>query len=295
MARNHPPSRPQIAHRNPMHGPQPTHPSVLDPNRKSLLDMNLNLINGPWFLESRPWPLENLQPFDRQAYLDAIAAFPDVYIPDDFAMWILEWPERAVIRCLWPGLPFEQAYQPLGDIDLVQRRPGWNCLGMIPPTVRTVPLLEYILNSDGDLQGDDAGADLGTDDGIDADSNPDTNDVGRICTQIPVLLLFDEMQHSVEFLLLHSRERLRGFVVAGYDHIAALRQSRNFSVINEPSWPSWLLYLQDSVSQVEFYHQVKLGNYIRNHSAQIGSPPLLSSRFDSLPVWPSNSVPTTSL
>jgi hypothetical protein len=43
-------------------------------------------------------------------------------------MYILEWPERAVVDCMWPGIPYEWSPD-----DLEYRRPGWNLLANIPP------------------------------------------------------------------------------------------------------------------------------------------------------------------
>ncbi|KAJ7096065.1 hypothetical protein C8R44DRAFT_889793 [Mycena epipterygia] len=48
------------------------------------------------------------------------------YVPDDFHLWILEWPARAIMFCAWPGLP----EFPLGGVH--------NYLIRILPLVETV-------------------------------------------------------------------------------------------------------------------------------------------------------------
>ncbi|PPQ83853.1 hypothetical protein CVT25_000913 [Psilocybe cyanescens] len=63
------------------------------------------MIDTPHFLNSRRWTLDNLRPFDRQAYIDALLVqYPA--IPEEFRIWILEWPGHLAVACMWPGLPF---------------------------------------------------------------------------------------------------------------------------------------------------------------------------------------------
>ncbi|KAJ7154618.1 hypothetical protein C8R46DRAFT_440921 [Mycena filopes] len=108
----------------------------IHPTRLTLLRLYQQIVHDPLFLRTRPWTLENLRPFDRQAYIDALLAQHN-YIPDDFRFWILEWPARAAIACAWPGLP--DVYVPEGT-DEVERISGCNFLGRIPPLVHRVTL-----------------------------------------------------------------------------------------------------------------------------------------------------------
>ena len=74
------------------------------PLRQYFLDFYYRTIEFHTFLPTRPWVLENLTPFDRVAYISHLEAhFP--CIPEAFKLWILEWPARAVIGPVWPGLP----------------------------------------------------------------------------------------------------------------------------------------------------------------------------------------------
>ncbi|KAJ7619605.1 hypothetical protein FB45DRAFT_1062968 [Roridomyces roridus] len=71
------------------------------------------ILNNPLFrdLDSRPWLWENLRPFNRQAYLDHILAQHN-YIPEDFRLWILEWPNKATTWSLRV-----EGYNHLGRLD----------------------------------------------------------------------------------------------------------------------------------------------------------------------------------
>ena len=70
------------------------------------------------------------QPFDRQSYIATLRSQctgPEAEIPEDFEMYILEWPARMPIACMWPGLPFVDS-----QTDSIQRRFGINYLAPSP-------------------------------------------------------------------------------------------------------------------------------------------------------------------
>ncbi|PPQ92218.1 hypothetical protein CVT25_008992 [Psilocybe cyanescens] len=95
----------------------------LHPTRRRLLALYHKIINTPHFEKSLPWSLDNLEPFDRQAYIDSLLSqYPA--IPEEFCMWILEWPDRLVIASRWPGIQLSDC----GTNDY-QRRFGFNWLG----------------------------------------------------------------------------------------------------------------------------------------------------------------------
>ncbi|KAJ7074978.1 hypothetical protein B0H15DRAFT_1027342 [Mycena belliarum] len=108
----------------------------INPTRRALLALYRKIVHDPLFLPTRPWPLANLRPFDRQAYIDALLAQHD-HVPEDFRLWILEWPERAVIACSWPGLPDVFCREGADD---VERMEGFNFLGRIPPLLHKITL-----------------------------------------------------------------------------------------------------------------------------------------------------------
>ncbi|KAJ6465185.1 hypothetical protein C8R47DRAFT_938158, partial [Mycena vitilis] len=107
--------------------------SNLNSVRREFLEFYLHLIGHPIFMHGRPWLVQNLHSFDRQAYLDALLT-QHHYLPEHFCLWILEWPAQAAIACMWLGLPPEYHYK--GD-DFEIRR-GYNFFGRIPPVVHTV-------------------------------------------------------------------------------------------------------------------------------------------------------------
>jgi hypothetical protein len=76
----------------------------LDPTRRVLLDLYYKVIAAPSFLPSRALHATHLLPsFDREAYIqELVTKVP--FIPAEFEMWVLEWPAKAVIGGLWPGI-----------------------------------------------------------------------------------------------------------------------------------------------------------------------------------------------
>ncbi|PPQ92216.1 hypothetical protein CVT25_008993 [Psilocybe cyanescens] len=95
----------------------------IHPTRRRLLVLYHKIINIPHFEKSLTWSLDNLEPFDRQSYIDSLLSqYPAV--PEEFRMWILEWPDRLVIACRWPGVRLADC----GTTNC-QRRFGFNWLG----------------------------------------------------------------------------------------------------------------------------------------------------------------------
>ena len=75
------------------------------PARQSMFNLYFELVASPWFLKTRSWLLANLKPqFNRQLHINRLLTqYPS--LPEDFRLWVLEWPARAVIANIWPGLP----------------------------------------------------------------------------------------------------------------------------------------------------------------------------------------------
>ncbi|KAF5381265.1 hypothetical protein D9615_008417 [Tricholomella constricta] len=94
------------------------------PLRRKLLDLYLSIINSPWFPQTRPWVLENLQPFDREAYISTLLMQYN-RLPEAFMLWLLEWPALAVIGGIWPGLPLDHEEYKLTDEVEVFRGVNW--------------------------------------------------------------------------------------------------------------------------------------------------------------------------
>ncbi|KAF9069014.1 hypothetical protein BDP27DRAFT_1326292 [Rhodocollybia butyracea] len=103
--------------------------------RRDLYNLYMECINTPAFIESRSWITRFLKPFDRLAFIDAIYSQECPFIPEQFRLFILEWPEMAVIPHWWPGLPY---YYSLKEDALCEERVhavGCNSLARQPPIV----------------------------------------------------------------------------------------------------------------------------------------------------------------
>lgn len=77
--------------------------SHIPPARLRLLNLYLHLIQLPVFHATRKDTLQRLQPFDRERALRLISK-GGIELPEEFRLWILEWPERAAFAGIWPGL-----------------------------------------------------------------------------------------------------------------------------------------------------------------------------------------------
>jgi hypothetical protein len=106
--------------------------SDIHPVRRKLLHLYDQFLASPAFHVTRPIIEPHLTSFDRNAY---VSALPEA-TPEDFKMWLLEWPARAAIACLWPGL--DSKFNMSEDI-FASRRDKRNCL--VPePHVRNLDL-----------------------------------------------------------------------------------------------------------------------------------------------------------
>ncbi|CAA7260932.1 unnamed protein product [Cyclocybe aegerita] len=115
----------------------PRRPGDLNAIRRRLLALYDTVINSPDFYASRPWTIVHLEPFDREAYIAALESQHPA-IPSEFRLFILEWPERAAIRSIWPGLPLLNC-----KTNNIQRARGTNFIARRPP------LLSGLLFKDG--------------------------------------------------------------------------------------------------------------------------------------------------
>ncbi|KAJ7071413.1 hypothetical protein C8F01DRAFT_433170 [Mycena amicta] len=80
----------------------------VSPIRRSLYELYLDVIDSDGFLPSRQRVLSQLQPFDRKGYIAALRSQTHAFIPPEFELYILEWPEKAILYPIWPGLPLDQ-------------------------------------------------------------------------------------------------------------------------------------------------------------------------------------------
>ncbi|KAJ8495366.1 hypothetical protein ONZ45_g12906 [Pleurotus djamor] len=124
----------------------------IHPSRRALLDIYLHIIGEPWFLDSRPWVLQNLSEFNRRVYVNTLLQQHD-YLPDEFMIWVLEWPAKAVFGGIWPGLPthIHDLVGPIGPAGWLE---GWNLLNFSKPVVWTVNAVNDKVDLDFDLDPD---------------------------------------------------------------------------------------------------------------------------------------------
>jgi len=77
--------------------------STLSPARRALLDLYYDVIQMPYFLASREDVISALVPFDREAHIKSLEYRLNITFPDEFRLWILEWPSKAVFGMAWPA------------------------------------------------------------------------------------------------------------------------------------------------------------------------------------------------
>ncbi|TCD67490.1 hypothetical protein EIP91_012351 [Steccherinum ochraceum] len=82
--------------------------SFIYPARRTLLEFYYQVIKSPSFLESRKHLISQLRDLDREEYISTIESETNVPLPDEFRLWVLEWPLKAVPTWLWPGLDSAQ-------------------------------------------------------------------------------------------------------------------------------------------------------------------------------------------
>jgi hypothetical protein len=83
--------------------------NIILPARAKLLRLYLELHLYPSFIASRKHIVPHLTPFSRTQYLEDLQRQilnhnPKARVPEEFAIWILEWPDNAVISWAWPTL-----------------------------------------------------------------------------------------------------------------------------------------------------------------------------------------------
>lgn len=112
----------------------------IHPVRRELLDLYDTVITTPQFLNTRKLIEDHLRPFDREAYISSVEQH--FTLPEEFRIWILEWPARAVFDYLWPGL-CDNDFDMSGDLG---RPHGRCCLVQCSPSVQK--LAGYWLSED---------------------------------------------------------------------------------------------------------------------------------------------------
>ena len=121
---------------------QLTNAARLPFGRRPLLDLYLDAVNSPGFLQTRNDILPYLAPFDREMYLEGIENPYTESLPVEFRTWILEWPEKAIIGRVWPS--WSELPRKRHSEETAFKRLGKNYLHKVNYTLifKTIPLLK---------------------------------------------------------------------------------------------------------------------------------------------------------
>ncbi|KAL0952599.1 hypothetical protein HGRIS_006854 [Hohenbuehelia grisea] len=226
--------------------------SDINPIRRALLHFYLRIVHSPWFLVSRKWVAENNRSFDREDYMRTLRQYgPGCHIPEDFAMWILEWPARAVIRCQWPGLPDTLCRVPCNPLT---RCIGYNCLGTLPPTVRVVTYSEYV-------------------------NDEDENDDEQLFIDVPALAIWEEPRDVKIWLLLDGSDRFRGQILSTSADFNEFEGDKYHTNQFYNYKKNWLDYLEYQIGQADCVYEIH-ADYVER-PASFYEPGPLALDFDS--------------
>ncbi|KAJ8488526.1 hypothetical protein ONZ45_g13930 [Pleurotus djamor] len=225
----------------------------IHPSRRVFLDIYLHIIDEPWFLDSRPWVLQNLTKFDRQAYVDALLQQHD-YLPEEFTIWLLEWPAKAVFGGMWPGLP-THIHDLVGPIGPMGWLDGWNLLNFSKPIVWTVNAVNDQVDSDFDL-------------------DPEVNmNYTHFIKPFPGIPVMTENDVETVWVLLDEgthRDQVIETYITGHEF-------RSFTLNMEDTlFTSWGVFLRDKLGRLRHLH----------HLAHFGTLPVKSGH----PVPPSDPI-----
>lgn len=217
--------------------------SPLLPARRALLDLFLDITSNARYRNNKArltsdekselagCPKQD-KPFDRDEYVRLLLA-QHSYIPQEFLLWILEWPEEVVIGRLWPTLPATP--RPTADELMKTDRTainhwGSNMLGLRPPIL-------YAVSFDADTR----------------DGFPDGE-------AVPVLQIWRTSYTEKTLLVFHDSDYFRehgevyrvgeGFDVEPGIYLDHEVQARHF--VKPRGWISWLrLYFNELAFDME--------------------------------------------
>ncbi|KAJ8487213.1 hypothetical protein ONZ45_g14419 [Pleurotus djamor] len=199
----------------------------IHPTRRALLNVFKKLIKEPWFLESRPWVLGNLSPFNRRAYVDALLEQHD-YLPEEFKIWILEWPEKAAFGGIWPGLPHEIRDVAGPKVSVPWQK--WNFLDASKPIVWTINHIN--------------------EDGVDVNTGDEKDYLVEPLPGLPINL--EEINEGQATWLLLDKGRYRDQTIRTFSsEDEFLSIDINFNVV---LWKSWIDFLKNRLREVTSWY-----------------------------------------
>lgn len=119
------------------------------PGRRALLNLYLDAVESPQFQSARSTVLANLHSFDRDSYLNALTKL-GLSISEEFHLWVMEWPERAVLGWSWPGLDSDFF---MGDTEARPYGRNWLCADFVPAktSMVEVPVLSTDIDEEQEM------------------------------------------------------------------------------------------------------------------------------------------------
>jgi hypothetical protein len=150
--------------------------------------------------------------FDRQAFVDKLLRQYH-FLPEDFRLWILEWPEKAVVGGSWPGLP-RKRYQ--GEYaDGIHVRAGENWIAF--------PQISAIFLADG---------------------------VNKMVESMPALLVWQDQKAT--WLILDERRNLSGKVKFTSRFVPCVQILQDFDMIEgADGWIAYQMGIWEKMVEME--------------------------------------------
>lgn len=133
--------------------------TCINPARRALLELFLEIVSDERYFRSKKtlaadaesasagYPQADIS-FERELYITQLRTQYE-YLPEEFVIWILEWPEEVAIGRLGPSLP--STPRPTDDERMTIDREsinywGANMLGVRPPVIYAVPFRTELPN-----------------------------------------------------------------------------------------------------------------------------------------------------
>ncbi|PPQ96114.1 hypothetical protein CVT26_004748 [Gymnopilus dilepis] len=123
----------------------------IHPICRRLFNLYLTILRhpSPPDRKSRLYLRKNIQQhrFNRRAYLDAFRnQGRNARVPEEFRIWVLEWPEKLVINGIWPGLQPTLCVLDTTATRGSSRRYGENLLAVKPPVISVAGIFEQVFD-----------------------------------------------------------------------------------------------------------------------------------------------------
>ncbi|KAJ8453833.1 hypothetical protein ONZ45_g19548 [Pleurotus djamor] len=198
----------------------------IHPTRRALYEIHLQILEESWFRKSRLAVQRNLKEFDRKAYVDSLLLQHN-YLPDDYKMWVLEWPALATFGGFWPGLPSAE-----------HAGARWGVVNLLDSSKPTVYTLSYIAPA--------------------AEASDLWEEGEEIEDWFPAIPITINVGDDVVWLVL-DETHYRGEVVQTYSDPDTFQASQIDDEV--VVWSSWVEYLRDKVDDLEYTQRESIPSF----------------------------------